>query len=37
VLDQFRQAQPPRVSGTRGPATRSRASDLRAPGLMRRA
>ncbi|ACB27696.1 MULTISPECIES: putative bifunctional diguanylate cyclase/phosphodiesterase [Methylobacterium] len=37
LLDQIRQAQPPRVSGTRGPATRSRASDLRAPGLMRRA
>ncbi|WCS25247.1 EAL domain-containing protein [Methylobacterium sp. NMS14P] len=37
LLDQIRQAEPPRMSGSRVPATRSRASDLRAPGLMRRA
>ncbi|XYD07800.1 EAL domain-containing protein [Methylobacterium sp. NMS12] len=37
LLDQIRQAEPPRMSGSRVAATRSRASDLRAPGLMRRA
>ncbi|MEE7462485.1 bifunctional diguanylate cyclase/phosphodiesterase [Methylobacterium fujisawaense] len=42
LLDQIRQAEPPRMSGARGPAARGRASDLRASdlrasSLMRRA
>ncbi|MET3409354.1 EAL domain-containing protein [Methylobacterium sp. 1030] len=42
LLDQIRQAEPPRMAGSRGPAARGRAldlraSDLRASSLMRRA